>query len=161
MTAARELTFVSLGHADAERLAQLHQHAFPAGEAWTKDAFEELLALDTVSACALAGKQGLVSILLVQRGADQAEILTLATDPAARRKGYAKTLLDLAGQDLQSNGAKTWLLDVAADNAGAIAFYEKLGFSQDGKRPRYYKRLEGDRVDAILMSMPMGGQTIR
>ncbi len=161
MTAARGLTLRSLGLADAERLAQLHLRAFPSGEAWTKDAFEELLALDTVSAFALAGKEGLVSILLVQGAADQAEILTLATDPAARRVGYAKTLLDLAGQDLLSKGAKTWLLDVAADNEGAIAFYEKLGFSQDGKRPRYYKRLEGDRVDAILMSMPMGGQTIR
>ena len=44
------------------------------------------------------------------------------------------------------------MLDVAADNLGAIAFYESLGFFAEGRRIGYYKRLEGNRIDAILMT---------
>ena len=151
----------SLGLADAERMADVHQLAFPPDEAWGQDAFESLLKLESVHALGLERAERLVSILLVQTAADQAEILTLATDPAARRKGHAQTLLGFAAQKLSEAGVETWLLDVAADNRDAITFYEKVGFTRDGLRPRYYKRLEGAHVDAILMSMPMGGQTIR
>ncbi|MEL6860729.1 MAG: N-acetyltransferase [Pseudomonadota bacterium] len=161
MSVPSDVELTLLGLADLDRLAALHHAAFPPGQAWGEDAFADLLKLAAVRCFALRQADQLLSILLVQHMAEQAEILTIATDPAARRKGYAKILMDLAAKDLQPKGAQTWLLDVAADNAGAIAFYEKLGFARDGQRPRYYKRLEGQRVDAILMSMPMGGQTIR
>ena len=101
----------------------------------------------------------LVSFLVAQVVAGEAEILTLATDPEARRQGFAQRLLAQMEKRLHPSGLSKWLLDVAADNQGARAFYEALGFQTDGRRKDYYKRLEGSRVDAILMSKPVGGQT--
>lgn len=147
-----------LGQHDSERLAKLHFDAFPPGEAWDQNQFEELLRQDSVMGYALDKGEGLRCAILVQFAADQAEILTLATAPTDRRNGLARCLMGKVEADLITRGMTVWLLDVAADNAPAIKFYQKTGFSADGRRAGYYKRLEGNRVDAILMSKPMARQ---
>lgn len=146
---------------DAKALMQLHARAFAKGEAWTQEAFETLLRLETTRAFGVARDGALCALLILQRVADEAEILTLATDPSLQRQGLARQLLEYASTDEAVAEVKTWLLDVAADNSGALAFYQALGFQSDGRRPQYYKRLEGPRVDAILMSKQVGGQPAR
>lgn len=144
--------------ADAARLAKLHAAAFATGEAWDRCAFETLMAQDSVLARGIIRKDELVSAILIQVAADQAEILTLATAPSHRRKGIARALLRGSETELIKMNINTWWLDVAADNQAGLKFYESLGFSVDGRRSGYYKRLEGNRVDAILMSRPMARQ---
>ena len=151
-------TAIELTPADADRMAVLHQRAFPRGEAWAANAFKDLLNQPSVRGQALEQGSDLFAFILVQYVAGQAEILTLATDPSYRRRGAARYLLTGMEQQLGLERLEKWLLDVAADNAGAIAFYEKLGFQRDGRRSGYYKRLEGPAMDAILMSKPVGGQ---
>ena len=153
MTAVKML---SLG--DAAAMAELHAIAFPASEAWPLKAFKDLAAQHTTLAAGIVIGGDLRVMIVAQFVAGEAEILTLATAPAARRCGFAGALLTNLEQRLRSEGLTKWLLDVAADNVGAIAFYEKQGFEVDGRRSNYYKRLEGQRVDAILMSKPVGGQ---
>jgi len=143
---------------DAAVMADLHRSAFPASEAWSIEAFIDLLSQPTTHAEGLVKDSNLQALLVVQFVAGEADILTLATTPTARRIGFARQTLDGLEQRLQVLGLSKWLLDVAADNAQAIAFYEKHGFQVDGRRSNYYKRLEGKRVDAILMSKPVGGQ---
>ena len=143
----------------AEIYAALHARAFPIEEAWTAADFADLLSLSTTEAEELTSDGALVSFLVAQVVAGEAEILTLATEPEARRQGFAQRLLAQMEKRLRPSGLSKWLLDVAADNQGARAFYEALGFQTDGRRKDYYKRLEGRRVDAILMSKPVGGQT--
>lgn len=144
--------------AEAATLAALHQKAFPPYEAWTQAAFEALLALETTRAYASYQDGACLGLLVLQCVADQAEILTMATDPVARRQGLGRQILAHAAAEPASQTIKSWWLDVAADNPGARAFYHELGFQSDGRRPQYYKRLEGQRVDAILMSKQVGGQ---
>ncbi|WP_143435242.1 GNAT family N-acetyltransferase, partial [Henriciella aquimarina] len=86
-----------------------------------------------------------------------AEILTLAVHPDARRQGLARRLLTAARPLLGQHGVDRLLLDVAADNHGAISFYENCGFVADGRRNNYYSRPDGSRVAAILMSRPIAG----
>lgn len=147
--------------ADASELAALHAAAFPAGQAWAQGALQDLLRLDTTLALAKEVDGKLASFILVQCAADEAEILTLATHPSRQRQGIAARLLAQCLSDLRRRDVETWFLEVAEDNPGAIAFYERFGFAQTGTRPGYYKRLEGPPVSAILMSMPVGGQAMR
>lgn len=86
--------------------------------------------------------------IILSSAADQAEILTIATDPAHRRAGIARALLDIAETELVDNGVDTLFLEVAEDNAPAIKFYKSAGFEPIGRRPAYYKRDMG-RVAAI------------
>ena len=150
---------VALSQDDADAMATVHAAAFPGGEVWTASEMIGLLDQPANLARGLRDGPNLAAFILVQYVRDEAEILTLATAPQARRRGFARTLLQALEQELAPSGLATWQLDVRADNSGARAFYEALGFQTDGVRRNYYKRLEGGRIDAILMSKAVGGQT--
>jgi predicted GNAT family acetyltransferase len=57
------------------------------------------------------------------------EISAVCVDPEHRGKGFATLLVTRLAQRLQAQG-KTPFLHVFADNTGAIALYEKLGFAK-------------------------------
>lgn len=149
---------VDLGLADSARMADIHRAAFPSDQAWRACQFEDLLKQPSVRARGMTERGEIQALVLFQIAVDQAEILTIATVPSARRQGFASALLaDTEGRLIGEDMVKWWL-EVAEDNHGAVEFYQSLGFKPDGRRPNYYKRLEGNRVDAILMSKPMARQ---
>ena len=139
----------------AEALAALHAEAFDAP--WSASAFADLLVQPGV--LLEAESDGFV---LVQVAADEAEILTLAVRPAARRSGLATRLVEAVSRQAAVMGATRLFLEVAEDNAAARALYARLGFEPAGRRPRYYARPDGRPVDALLLvlilpaSLPTG-----
>ena len=147
-----------LSREDAATMAELHARTFSVPNAWDAAAFEDLFTQDSVRAFGIKSGQTLSTFVLVQLAADQAEIITIATVPARQRQGLAARLIVDTEASLVEQGYKTWLLDVAQDNAVAISFYQKIGFAADGRRPDYYKRPGGNRIDAVLMSKPMARQ---
>ncbi len=62
------------------------------------------------------------------------EILNLAVDPLARRRGIARRLIETAA--LSSRGR--WFLEVRESNSGALYLYQTLGFQRCGVRENYY-----------------------
>lgn len=151
-------THIQLGLEHSDQLAQLHTLAFRSEDAWTANAFSGLLSQASTRALGVRSGANLAAFILVQFVRPEAEILTLATAPEFQRRGLAQNLVQMAEFELQHDGLEKWLLDVAADNHPAIAFYQKIGFQADGRRPAYYNRLEGKRVDAILMSKHVSRQ---
>lgn len=117
-----------------EQMAALHARCFHgAPRPWTVQEFMAYGADETARIVTTA--QG-VAIARVIAG--EAELLTLAVDPDARRKGVAHgLLLDLTGAVAQA-GADVMFLEVAADNVAARALYAKLGFREVGLRSAYY-----------------------
>jgi len=86
--------------------------------------------------CSVAASGGRVLGFLVVRqiAAEEREILNLAVDPAERRQGVARKLLE---NELRR--AKTqWFLEVRASNSSAIKLYESAGFRTVGRRESYY-----------------------
>jgi ribosomal-protein-alanine N-acetyltransferase len=88
------------------------------------------------SECCVAEQAGVVRGFLASRqiASGEREILFIAVDPAYRRRGIAKRLLqnELDG----SRGA--WFLEVRESNLAAIRLYETLGFQVAGRREEYY-----------------------
>jgi ribosomal-protein-alanine N-acetyltransferase len=119
--------------AEAEALAALHATAFPLGEAWSADAFETLLRMPGVFGLVAEG-----GLILARLAADEAEILTLAVAPAHRRRGLGDTLVETAVLHAAALGGRAMFLEVAEDNAPALALYGGLGFTRAGRRPDYY-----------------------
>ncbi len=129
-----------------EALARTHLSAFGPDKAWSGGTFATLLA-DT--AVILTGDAN--SFVLGRVTLDEAEILTLATDPDQQRKGLAaKALSDFADQAAQA-GALSVFLEVAEDNTAALALYTKAGFAQVGARKAYYRRANGPAVRALIL----------
>jgi len=138
--------------ARAPALAAVHRQAFD--RAWTALELQNLIdspctfALEAVAQAGLADPLGFIVVRAV---AGEAEILTLAVHPDARRRGLARALVQGAATTAQGLGAQTLWLEVAVDNMAAIALYGATGFRAAGKRPRYYARTPGERVDALVM----------
>lgn len=126
-------------------LAALHAEAFETS--WSAEAFACLMGQPGI---ALRSEQD--GFILLQTAADEAEILTLAVRPCARRQGLATRLVEAAVTQVMSEGVSRLFLEVAEDNGPARALYSRLGFAQVGRRPRYYARAGGQTVDALLLA---------
>lgn len=132
--------------ATATRLADLHATAFAAP--WDAAAFEALL--DQAGVFALEDAAGFI---LLRAVADEAEVLTLAVRPAARRFGLGARLVEQAAAAVAACGATRLFLEVADDNAAALALYARAGFTEAGRRPGYYARSDGSRCDALILAL--------
>ncbi len=130
----------------------LHARAFAGqGRGWSAAEFADLLASPLT--CLHAAPHGFALARLI---ADEAELLTLATDPDHRRRGIAAGLLASLEVDLCLRGAARQFLEVAADNGAARALYARAGYAASGRRAGYYARPDGARVDALLMQKALG-----
>ncbi len=128
----------------AEGLADLHAEAFDTP--WSAAAFADLLGQAGVLLEAEAD-----GFILIRTVADEAEVLTLAVRPAARRQGIGARLVRRARVRAITAGAERMFLEVAEDNAAAGALYAGSGFEAAGRRRRYYARADGQPVDALLL----------
>lgn len=130
----------------ATRLAEIHATAFPAP--WDAAAFEALLAQTGVFV--LEAPDGFI---LLRAVADEAEVLTLAVRPAARRSGQGAGLVEQGAAAAATRGATRLFLEVAQDNVPALALYARAGFAETGRRPGYYARPDGGRQDALVLAL--------
>ena len=134
----------------AAALAEVHAASFTA--AWSAADVAELLASPGGYALAALDDSGTVQGFILARAiAGEAEILTLAVRPAARRRGIALALVESAARLGASHGAEGLFLEVAADNVAAIGLYTSAGFSQVGRRRGYYANPSGPAIDALIM----------
>ena len=134
------------------RLAAVHEAAFaPDARGWSADEIASL-----VGNGALFAEAEDRAFALFSQAADEAELLTVAVDPAHQRQGLARALLTAAEADLTTSGAAKIFLEVAADNHAAAALYRRLGYQVAGVRKVYYRRRGAAPVDAAMMAKPLG-----
>lgn len=134
-----------------EEMAALHAAAFTQSRPWSADEFAALLASPF---CFLVGDAK--SFALGRAIADEAELLTIATHPDARRLGLAHDRLSAFEQGARSRGATSAFLEVAADNPAAVALYTAQGYLRTHRRKAYYARPDAPAVDALIMRKTLG-----
>ena len=79
---------------------------------------------------------------------DEAEIANLAVEPAARRSGAGRLLLDSALGEAAARGVRTVYLEVRESNEAARSLYASRGFDEIGRRRAYYAH---PREDALVL----------
>jgi ribosomal-protein-alanine N-acetyltransferase len=134
-------------------MAAIHARSFPAP--WTPVDFATLISQAGIAGW-IAGDPP-IGLLLVRAAADEAEILTLAVNPEARRTGVATALLSEALATLRRGPARRLFLEVAEDNPGARALYQGFGFVGGGRRKAYYATSPAGApgADALIMTLPL------
>lgn len=130
----------------AAALAATHRAAFAGGETWDEPAIAALLASPGVMLAGDARAFALARLVM-----DEAEILTLATHPAQRRRGLARAVLAMLESRLAKAGAVVVFLEVDTANAPARALYAGAGYGVAGVRRGYYRRTRGTTGDALLL----------
>jgi ribosomal-protein-alanine N-acetyltransferase len=140
--------------ADADRLALAHAGGFP--RPWERADFEALFAGPGAFGFLALEDEAPVGMILMRIAAAEAEVLTVAVVPAARRRGVGAALIHAALEAARQAGAEAAFLEVGADNPEASRLYAKLGFRAAGVRPGYYDRGAAGRVDASVMRLDLG-----
>lgn len=128
----------------------MHAAAFGTTRPWSAKEYADLLAMRGVILCGDAR-----SFLLGRIIADEAEVLTVATDPAFQRQGLARHQLHSFIAKARVSAAESVFLEVADDNTPAKALYFNEGFLVTGQRPAYYDTADGHKVAALLMCKPL------
>lgn len=136
--------------ATPEALAALSARAYRHMAPWGARAFAETLARP--QALLVADPHAFVLGLVIL---DEVEILALAADPGQQRRGHASAALARFHARAQARGASRALLEVAAANAPARAFYSRHGYASAGLRRGYYPRPESPADDAVIMARPL------
>ena len=115
---------------------------------WSASAFQS--ELDNPLALWLVAVEGdrVLGYVGSQTVLGQADMMNLAVRHEYRRQGVAQQLVERLIQDLSERNANILMLEVRVSNDSAIAFYEKMGFVQVGRRPKYYFK---PREDAFIM----------
>ncbi len=79
---------------------------------------------------------------------DDAEVLTLGTDPVERRRGIARALVAHLQESTRQREVRSLTLEVRQSNHAARGLYEDAGFVTTYRRRRYY----ADGEDACVMA---------
>ena len=129
-----------------EQLAALHAACFTAPRPWSASEFTSVLNLPHSFLLTQSG-----GFLVGRAVAGEAELLTLAVPPEARRQGTGDLLIEAFLHQIALMGAESAFLEVATDNAAALALYGKHGFVEVAERRAYMKGTDGRARDAYIM----------
>jgi ribosomal-protein-alanine N-acetyltransferase len=124
-------------------LAALHAACFVRPQPWSAAGFAAALAAPGAFLCA-----GPAGFALGRAAAGEAELLTLAVAPEVRRRGEGSRLLAAFEAEAAARGAGRAFLEVAAENAPALALYARAGWRHAGLRRGYC----GGGIDALVMA---------
>lgn len=128
------------------QIAQLEKRCF--SDPWSeKSIASELdnplsLWLVAVEAGEVVGYVGSQTVL------GETDMMNLAVAPEARRQGTGRALVLALVEALTEKGSRSLMLEVRVSNIPAQKLYESLGFSQVGRRPKYYVN---PREDALIL----------
>jgi ribosomal-protein-alanine N-acetyltransferase len=75
---------------------------------------------------------------------DELHVNTIAVDPARRREGLARSLMEYVCEDAANGGARRATLEVRRSNKAALGLYGGLGFEVRAVRRAYYSNPEED-----------------
>ncbi|WP_253188134.1 ribosomal protein S18-alanine N-acetyltransferase [Rhodobacter sp. 24-YEA-8] len=136
----------------AECLARIHAASFTMPRPWSAAEIAGLLSRPHVFLLTEAREQEPAGFLIGSAIAGEAELLTLAVHPRHRRQGLGECLVARFLAEAGARNASSQFLEVAADNAPAIALYTRVGFHEAGRRRNYYHGPRGNHVDALVLA---------
>ena len=142
--------------ADIAQVERVMAEAFDPrfGEAWTRGQCLGVLGMPGVW-MTLARVEGVICGFALGRAImDEAELLLLAVDPKARRRGVGGALLRSVIAEARGRGVNRLHLEVREGN-GAIALYRGAGFAKVGERRGYYRVTGGRAIDAHTYSVDL------
>ena len=137
------IEIVKMNESHVSAVAELEKQNF--SEPWPEIAVRSeltnklalwLVALDGETVVGYVGSQTVLQ---------EADMMNIAVADSHRRRGIARMLVEELVRQLD---AYQLTLEVRASNAGAIALYDSLGFTQVGLRKNYYHK---PKEDALIL----------
>ncbi len=154
-SAAALIRFEPMRIEDLEAVLAIEQQSFTTP--WSRAMFVSELANARTSRLLVARageEQGTtVGYIGYRTVIDEMHIVLVSVDPAWRRRGVARHMLERAMHQARQAACCRATLEVRVSNAGAQRLYFQLGFAPVGTRPGYYRRPAEDAL--ILWRDPL------
>ena len=135
-----------MNEAHVAQIAQLEKRCF--SDPWSENSIRSeltgrlslwVVALDGDTVAGYIGSQSVLG---------ESDMMNVAVAPEYRRRGIAQALILELIRRLSQQGNRSLMLEVRASNTPAITLYHKLGFTQVGRRPNYYRN---PKEDALIL----------
>ena len=149
---APEARFENLTLARLEAVLAVEQCAYT--HPLTRGNFTDALASGYQAQVLMAGDE-LLGYFVAMLGVDEVHLLNVTVTPAYQRQGWARVLLDGLALWSRGRGAQWLWLEVRASNERAQHIYQAHGYRRVGERKRYYPAADGQREDAVVMSLAL------
>ncbi len=150
--AATEARFEPLTPERLDALMAIEQSAY--SHPWSRGNFTDALAAGYQVQLLTAGAQ-ILGYFVAMPGVQEAHLLNITVAPAFQRQGWAHMMLDALALWARSQGAQWLWLEVRVSNERARRVYETHGYRRVGLRKCYYPGPDGQREDAVVMSLPL------
>jgi [ribosomal protein S18]-alanine N-acetyltransferase len=106
---------------------------------WSRGAFLYEIEQNQVARCWVGREDGrIVGYICLWEVVDELHVTNVAVHPDARRRGFARALLESVFAHAHAAGSRIVLLEVRPSNSEAIPLYESFGFRVVGRRRGYY-----------------------
>ena len=103
----------------------------------------------------LVAHQTVLGYFVAMKGVDEVHLLNITVAPEYQGQGWAKVMLDALTLWARGQAAQWLWLEVRVGNARALQVYERHGYRRMGLRKQYYPAGDGQREDAIVMSLKL------
>lgn len=141
----------SMSREDLVQVATIEQSAYEFS--WTPGIFRDCLRAG--HACWVLVQDGeVMGYGVLSTGAGEAHVLNVCVAPRYQGQGYGRRILKRLLDTARWHGTEQVFLEVRPSNVAAQTLYERTGFNEVGRRPRYYPARNG-REDAIVMAMDL------
>ncbi len=147
------MRIVEAGPDDSPQLAALHARTFD--RPWKSWELRRVLLTPGTFALGAWSGEELWGMAVGRVIATDAEILTIGVDEPRRERGVGRALTRGVAAQAIARGAERLFLEVAVDNAAALALYRGQGFEPVGLRKGYYVRKGAEAVDAQVLSLSL------
>ena len=121
---------------------------------WQRSHFSDCLASGYQAQMLLADGQ-LLGYFVAMKGFEEVHLLNITVAPAHQRQGWALVMLDALALWARGQGVQWLWLEARAGNTRAIHVYKAHGFRTVGTRRQYYPAADGQREDAVVMSLKL------
>jgi ribosomal-protein-alanine N-acetyltransferase len=145
------MMIVRMNESHVSAVAELEKLCF--SDPWSENSVASELK-NKLALWLVAEEEGRVSGYIgSQTCGDESDVMNVAVHPDFRRRGIAEALVNRLVEELKAIDSHSLTLEVRASNVPAISLYEKLGFSEVGRRKNYYRN---PREDALIMRKEWG-----
>ena len=132
---------------DVSKVYEIERNCFT--DSWSKDSLLEYTKGGGHAVLVAENEGDIIAYGCTLKVLDECEILRIAVKPDYRGKGIGAALLEEMIKEAYEKGARIFYLEVRESNSPAIGLYNKLKFTESGRRKDYYRN---PSEDAILMS---------
>ncbi len=147
-----EAYFAPMTEAQLDAVVAVEHRAY--AHPWQRKHFTDCLDSGYQAQMLLADDH-ILGYFVAMKGFEEVHLLNITVAPEHQRQGWAQVLLDALALWSRGQGVQWLWLEARAGNTRAIHVYKAHGFRTVGTRRQYYPAAEGQREDAVVMSLKL------